>query len=154
MLAKQGQSLALVDANFSRGNLATSLGLEFDQGWEHVLAGEIPLAECAVHAVADGMTLIPLSGPVAALDERLASIQTAVIAGVLRYHHDVVLVDLGSADQPEQMAGIASMVEHYRLDTTIVVAPSGPADSATTRQIAALQDVLGRTCLGVIGNRV
>lgn len=153
MIAQTGASLAVVDANFSLGNLASSLGLEFDQGWEHVLTGEIPLAECAVHSLADAMTLIPLCGPVESCEERLASIQTSVIAGVLRYHHDIVLVDLGSPLSTQQVSAVHSMVEHCRLDTTIIVAPSGTTDPATADSIESLQQLLGTTCMGVIGNR-
>ncbi|QEG33142.1 tyrosine-protein kinase family protein [Bythopirellula goksoeyrii] len=152
MIAQTGASLAVVDANFSLGNLASSLGLEFDQGWEHVLTGEIPLAECAVHSLADAMTLIPLCGPVESCEERLASIQTSVIAGVLRYHHDIVLVDLGSPLSTQQVSAVHSMVEHCRLDTTIIVAPSGTTDPATADSIESLQKLLGTTCMGVIGN--
>lgn len=153
MIAKEGTSLAVVDANFSQGDLAKNLGLEFGQGWEHVIAGEIPLAECAVHSLSDEMTLIPLCGPVECCEERLTSIQTAVIAGVLRYHHDLVLVDLGAPQTPDQYAAMQGMIEHYRLDTTIIVAPSGSTDPTTMRSIGSLQQLLGSTCLGVIGNR-
>ncbi len=153
MIAKEDASLAIVDANFSQGDLARSLGLEFEQGWEHVIAGKIPLAECAVHSLSDEMTLIPLCGPVESCEERLASIQTAVIAGVLRYHHDLVLVDLGAPQSPDQYSAMQGMVEHYRLDTTIIVAPSGSTDPTTMRSIESLRQLLGSTCLGVIGNR-
>lgn len=153
MISRASASLAVVDANFSQGNLASSLGLEFDQGWEHVLTGEIPLAECAVHSLADEMTLIPLCGPVDSSEERLASIQTSVIAGVLRYHHDIVLVDLGAPQSSQQFSAVHSMVENCRLDTTMIVAPSGSSDPAISRSIESLQQLLGTTCLGVIGNR-
>ncbi|TWU27831.1 CpsD/CapB family tyrosine-protein kinase [Bythopirellula polymerisocia] len=153
MIAQAGTPLTVVDANFSQGDLATRLGLEFDQGWEDVLAGEIPLAECAVHSLADCMTLIPLGGPVLSINESLASIQTAVIAGVLRYHHDIVLVDLGTPQTPEEYSAVQGMVEHCRLDTTIIVAPSGSSDPTTLHIIDSLRQLLGSTCLGVIGNR-
>ncbi len=153
LITETGSSLALVDANFAQGDLAAKLGLEFEHGWEHVLTGNIPLAECAVHSLSDGMTLIPLSAPVDCCDERLASIQTAVIAGVLRYHHDVVLLDLGAPQTPQEYAALERIVEHCRLDTTILIAPSGAGDTKTARSIDCMRQLLGNTCQGVIGNR-
>jgi Mrp family chromosome partitioning ATPase len=153
LLATSGRSVALVDGNFVQGNLAQTLGLEFNQGWEDVLAGNIPLAECAVASLSDKMTLIPLGGPAQDVIERLGSIQSSVIAGMLRYHHDLVLFDLGAASDTTQFAATRGIVEHCRLDAGIVVAPVGTRDPITLFGIDQLNNVFGEQCLGTIGNR-
>lgn len=151
--AQSGQNVALVDANFVRGNLAASLGLEFDAGWEDVLTGQIPLAECAVLSLADKLTLIPLGGPALAESDRVANIQSSVIAGMLRYHYDLVLFDLGAPQDNTQLSVTHNIVEHCRLDGAIVVAPSNSKDAATVHAVEQLNKVLGTLCLGIIGNR-
>ncbi|MDZ4659475.1 MAG: cellulose synthase operon protein YhjQ/BcsQ [Bythopirellula sp.] len=153
LIAAAGHSMALVDANFTRGNLASTLGLEFDTGWEDVLAGQIPLAECAVMSLADKLTLVPLGGPATAESERLTSIQSSVIAGMLRYHHELVLFDLGAASEKSQLAAIQNTIEHCRLDAGIIIAPSGASDPVTVHGIDQLGKLFGPLCLGVIGNR-
>jgi Mrp family chromosome partitioning ATPase len=152
-IAQSGHSIAVVDANFAEANLASTLGLEFDAGWEDVLAGQIPLAECAVLSLADKITLIPLGGNSAAFTDRLSSIQSSVIAGMLRYHHDIVLFDLGTVNDAQQFAAMKSIVEHCRLDVGIIVAPTGGKDVATLHGIDQLSTLFGPLCLGVIGNR-
>jgi Mrp family chromosome partitioning ATPase len=153
LIAESGRSVALVDGNFAQGDLARTLGLEFNQGWEDVLAGNIPLAECAVASLSDRMTLIPLGGPAEGVIERLSSIQPSVIAGMLRYHYELVLFDLGAASEPTQLTATRGIIEHCRLDAGIVVATVGARDPLTIHGIDQLHAALGPTCLGVIGNR-
>ncbi len=102
LLAETGKSVAMVDGNFASSALAKSLGIEFEIGWEDVLAGKVPLAESIVNSINDQIALLPLSGsPSLAVSpsDLLAGIQTSVSAGVLRYHYDVVLFDLGSSSK-------------------------------------------------------
>lgn len=153
LLAMSGHTVALVDANFVQGNLARSLGIEFELGWGDVLAGKTPLAECAIASLADRMTLIPLGGPSEGEIGRLGSIQSSVIAGMLRYHYDVVLFDLGSASDPTQCAATRSIIDHCRLDAGIVVTTAGTTDAVTIHGMEQLNAALGASCLGVIGNR-
>lgn len=153
LIAEAGKSVGMVDGNFVKGNLARTLGLEFNQGWEDVLVGNMPLAECAVASLSDKMTLIPLNGPAEGEIERLASIQASVIAGMLRYHHDFVLFDLGTASDPRQLEAIRGIVKHCRLDAGIVVATVGANDPISTHGIDQLTATFGPICLGVIGNR-
>lgn len=153
LAAEAGCNVALVDGNFVQGDLAQMLGLEFDLGWEDVLTGKLPLTECAVASLADRMTLIPLGGPAEVEIERLTSIQSSVIAGMLRYHHDLVLFDLGSASDPTQLAAAHGIAEHCRLDAGIIVATLGASDPVTVHGVDQLNAVFGANCLGVIGNR-
>jgi Mrp family chromosome partitioning ATPase len=153
LFAESGRNVALVDGNFVHGDLARTLGLEFDLGWEDVLAGKMPLAECAVASLTDKMTLVPIGGPAETEIGRLTSIQSSVIAGMLRYHYDLVLFDLGSASNPTQLSAITGVVEHCRLDAGIVVATVGARDPITIHGIDQFGAVFGPSFLGVVGNR-
>jgi len=152
LLAEEGNSLAVVDANFSSGDLARSLGMEFSVGWEDVLAGKVPLAESAVYSLADRISVLPLKGPQNDARESLASIQSSVIAGVLRYHYDLVLFDLGVPTEPQQCADVQRILEHCRLDVAIIVADSPGMNPAAEEQTEQLVNLFGPLCLGVIGN--
>lgn len=153
LIAESQHTVAVVDANFSRANLAKSLGLEFDTGWNDVLVGSIPLAESAVASLRDQMTLVPLAERREAVHERLTSIQSSVIAGMLRYHHELVLFDLGAANNPAQLGIVKDIVENCRLDAGIIVATTGGHDLATRHGIEQLSAAFGPLCLGTIGNR-
>lgn len=153
LLASVGKSVVLVDANFAKASLAQDLGLEFQTGWEHALTGELPLAECVVKSLDDNMALLPLTKRTAAANELLAGIQTSVTAGILRYHYDVVLFNLGAAGQPPQQTAAQSIMQHCRLDASIIIADSDTSGSDQD-QINPLMSILGSTCLGIIGNNV
>jgi Mrp family chromosome partitioning ATPase len=152
MIAEAGHGIAIIDGHFAKPNLAAGLGLEFETGWHSVLDRQIPLAECAVLSLGDRITLIPLGMNALASAERLASIQSSVIAGMLRYHHEVVLFDLGAADNPRQLAIAQNIVEHCRLDVGLVVTPTGARDLANLHGMEQLTTMFGSLCLGVVGN--
>lgn len=152
LLAETGKSVAIVDGNFATGTLAKSLGLEFDTGWEDVLAGRVPLAESMVRSINDNVSLLPLGGHVQSPGGLLAGIQTSVSAGVLRYHYDLVLFDLGTPSQGEQLSSAKSLLEHCRIDASILVADTAATNVESDHQVAQLMSLLGSTCLGVIGN--
>jgi Mrp family chromosome partitioning ATPase len=152
LIAEAGHSIAIVDGHFAKPNLASSLGLEFETGWHSVLDRQIPLAECAVLSLSDRMTLIPLGMNALSSAERLASIQSSVIAGMLRYHHEVVLFDLGSANDSRQLAAAKDIVEHCRLDVGLIVTPTGARDMTNLHGMEQLTKMFGPLCLGVIGN--
>lgn len=149
LVGSAGKSVALVDANFTKASLGSDLGMEFEQGWEHVLTGELPLAECAVKSLDDRMTLLPLTAPRDNAHQLLASIHTSVTAGVLRYHYDVVLFNLGAGDLAPQNYAAHAVVQGCKIDAGIIVADNqrtgiDPMDS--------LLSLFGSNCLGVIGN--
>ena len=152
MLASTGKSIALVDADFENRALAESLGLEFDTGWEHVLTGQMPLAESVVLSVSDRIAVLPLAGHNAPAAELLSSIQTSVTAGVLRYHYDLVLFDLGNAGTPPQQSAAQRIVDDCRIDASIIVADATHCSAVTNEQVSPLMSLLGPTCLGVVGN--
>lgn len=154
LLAETGKSVTMVDGNFATCTLAKSLGIEFEIGWEDVLAGRVPLAESVVSSINDKISLLPLSGSQTTASDLLASIQTSVSAGVLRYHYDVVLFDLGSPGQEPQLTAVRNLLEHCRIDASILVADSSATDAESGQTIDRLMSLLGSSCLGLIGNSI
>jgi len=155
LLAETGKSVAMVDSNFASSTLAKSLGIEFEIGWEDVLAGRVPLAESIVNSINDQIALLPLSGsPSLAVSpsDLLAGIQTSVSAGVLRYHYDVVLFDLGSPGDDPQLSAVQKILEHCRIDASILVADTSATDAQSGQQVEPMMSLFGSTCLGLIGN--
>jgi len=152
LLAETGKAVAMVDGNFQSCMLAKSLGLEFEIGWEDVLSGKVPLAESIVNSIDDQISLLPLNGSHSSPSELLAGIQTSVSAGVLRYHYDVVLFDLGSPAEGPQLAAVQNMLEHCRLDASILVADTSANDAESGQSIDHLMSLFGSSCLGLIGN--
>ena len=153
LLAQAGLEVALVDANFERGSLATELGLEFETGWRDVLLGKNPLAESVIRSLEDRLALLPLAGPLAGAHELLSSIQTSVTAGVLRYHYDAVLFDLGAPGQGPQRDAVVQILKNCRLDASLIVADSSSRSIQSADDIEAVMDLLGETCHGLIGNQ-
>jgi Mrp family chromosome partitioning ATPase len=153
LVASIGKSVAIVDGDFASRSLAHNLGLECDAGWETVLAGEAPLAECVVRSIDDGVALLPLVGHSTPPVELLTSIQTSVSAGVLRYHYDLVLFDLGAACREPQASAARTLVDHCRIDASIIVADWANDHAAGAEQVDQLLSLFGSTCLGLIGNQ-
>jgi len=152
LLAESGKLVAIVDANFASAGLARQLGLEITAGWEDVLLGQVPLAECVVQSLEDRIALLPLAGRKDLPSDLLTNIQTSISAGVLRYHYDLVLFDLGAAGQEPQQSMAQSLVNHCRLDASIIVADASTDDAASSRQIDQLLSIFDSSCLGLIGN--
>lgn len=149
LMGSVDKSIAIIDANFAKASLAQDLGLEFEVGWEQVLTGELPLAECVVKSIDDRMALLPLTRPHTHAHELLASIHTSITAGVLRYHYDVVLFNLGAAVHAPQDAAAYNIMEHCRLDANVIVADT---ERTGLEPMDTLLSLFGSTCLGVIGN--
>ena len=95
LLVDAGKSVAIVDGNFTAPGLAAQLGPGGRVGWEDVLAGDAPLAESVVYSLADRIALLPLVAGGDRGGGKLRRIHASVTAGVLRYHYDMVLFDLG-----------------------------------------------------------
>lgn len=149
LVGSLGKTVALVDANFTKASLGRDLGLEFGAGWESALKGELPLAECVVKSLDDQMALLPLAQTHTQTNGLLGSIHTSVTAGVLRYHYDLVLFNLGAAAEEHQDEAAYHVMQHCRLDANIIVADSEDTGIAPMDTLLSL---FGDTCLGVIGN--
>ncbi len=167
-LAASGNRVAVVDADFATAALATreesgldlasQLGLVATVGWEDVLAGRVPLAEGVIQSATEPMAVLPILRRPNSADESLQVIQThgiqaSVTAGVLREHYDVVLVDLGCATQPVQVSTVRAIVQHCRLDATLIVTRESAAGPERLSS-GVLTPTPETICLGVVENWV
>jgi Mrp family chromosome partitioning ATPase len=151
LLVASDKTVAIVDGNFAAPALAASLGLAADLGWEDVLAGRTPLADAVIHSLNDRIALLPLLAGGAHAAEKLDAIHASVTAGVLRYHYDIVLFDLGALADPAQAAIACRIARRCRLDGMLLAtAPSAPLSPA---RVAQLAPGLAEVCLGVIENQ-
>ena len=116
-LLGQGRKVVLVDANWSNPQLAQSLGLLPQIGWEETLCGGLPLEEVVIESLADGLAVLPVREPSAST---ITQGQIAASFDILAREFDVVLVDLGPlaqlADESNPARGVAA-----RMDAVIVV---------------------------------
>ena len=153
LLVEAGTTVAIVDANFAKPGLAGHLGLAASSGWEEVLSGRLSLAEAIVHSLADRISLLPLAigGPAAA--SRLETIHASVTAGVLRYHYDIVLFDLGVVADPHQGPIVRRLIQQCRLDGALVASGSGGA-AVQPQQLLRTAPELAAICLGVVENQL
>jgi Mrp family chromosome partitioning ATPase len=153
LLVEAGKTVAIVDANFAKPGLATHLGLAAEMGWEDVLSGRVSLAEAVVHSLGDRVSLLPLAigGPAAA--SRLETIHASVTAGVLRYHYDIVLFDLGVVADPQQGPIARRVIQQCRLDGALVASGRGAA-AAQPQQLLRSAPELATICLGVVENQL
>jgi Mrp family chromosome partitioning ATPase len=154
MLVECGKTIAIVDGNFASPGLASQLGLACEAGWEDVLAGKSPLAESVVQSVGDRLALLPLVRGGAAAAERLQSIHASVTAGVLRYHYDMVLFDLGVLTDRIQGPIVGSLARHCRLDGIVLTSGAGRGAAFEPQRLMQTAPELATICLGVVKSQV
>jgi Mrp family chromosome partitioning ATPase len=149
LLVDAGKTVAVVDGDFQTAGLAQSLGVAPDTGWEDVLAGRAPLADAAIHSLGDRLALLPLVKGGVSAAEKLDGIHASITAGVLRYHYDVVLFDLGAVVDRQQGPTACRLTRRCRLDSLVIAATAGDA-IACEQLLAAEAPELASICLGVI----
>ena len=153
LLVEAGKSVAIVDADFLTAGLAPSLGLAAEIGWEDVLAGRVPLAESVVQSISDRVALVPLINGGAPAAEKLDTIHASVTAGVLRYHYDMVLFDLGAVADPVQGVIARRVARQCRLDGFVLTLDANRA-AITAQSLTQTSPELAAICLGVIENQL
>lgn len=151
LATQAGKTTVLVDGNFTDPCLATRLGLEVDSGWEQVLSGATPLASSVIHSEGDALALLPLIAGGLRASEQIDTIHASVTAGVLRYHYDLVLIDLGSVAGGGQTAVARKLAQQLRLDACVLT--SGQAEPGLLAQFAASVPELADILLGVVENQ-
>jgi Mrp family chromosome partitioning ATPase len=93
-LANSGARVALVDADFSRPQVAASLGTAAEVGWEETLS-EASSSEALIESLDDRLVIVPLRRPVA--ESVLVASRVGLRAAIERIQaeFDVVCIDAG-----------------------------------------------------------
>jgi Mrp family chromosome partitioning ATPase len=150
--AQSGLNVAMIDADFTRPQLAAVIGLEVAYGWQDAAQGKIPLAEAAVKSLADRITVLPLepssvAWPLALADKRVSAIIRAVAQS-----HDLVIIDLGPL--PGGGDPIFASDEPAPLDAAIVLRDLRYATPAETKAIGERLHASGVEAIGIAENFV
>ncbi len=154
LLADAGKSVAIVDGNFAAPGLAMQLGLAVASGWEDVLSGAVPLAEGVVFSLGDRVALLPLVRGGVAAAEKLDAIHASVTAGVLRYHYDMVLFDLGNVFDPVQGPIARRLARQCRLDGVVLTSGLAATSAVHPQRLVQTAPELAAICLGVVENQL
>ena len=93
-LSVEGVPIALVDADFSRGQLAESLGVCPHFGWHDVIEGRAQLTDALIESTEDRLTVLPTA---VCSHSLLDKVTPSVGMQLLRRQFPCVLVDLGAA---------------------------------------------------------
>ncbi|MEM8667586.1 MAG: division plane positioning ATPase MipZ [Planctomycetota bacterium] len=144
--AAAGIRVALVDADTEKPTLAEDLRLDLQYGWVDTIRGGLPISEVAVHAVEDGVTLIPLmqpNGPTAGTAEEVAQLLKA-----LRNRFELVVVD-GPAEMSQAVLAFADSV-----DTAIVVRDTARTDARMINEYSYRLREAGIQGVGIVENFV
>lgn len=152
LLIEAGKTVAVVDGDFATAGLARYLGMAPEVGWEDVLAGRAPLAECIVQSLEDRIAVLPLVQGGLAAAEKLDAIHASVTAGVLRYHYDVVLFDLGVVADEIQGPVARRIARRCRLDAILLTTDANSAASISPARFLQIAPELADSCLGVVEN--
>ena len=92
-VSSHGRKVVLVDAHAHNPQLAQSLGLLPQIGWEETLSGDLPLEEVVIESIENGLAVVPICN---LSSESVAEGQVAASFEILAREFEVVLVDLGS----------------------------------------------------------
>jgi Mrp family chromosome partitioning ATPase len=94
-LAEVVQKVALVDGNTANPQLAKSLDVCLESGWEDAIADKQPAEETAVASLGEGITLLPMATARATPLDAPAAARVAAVMRQLADSHDIVLIDVG-----------------------------------------------------------
>ena len=94
-LAEANLSVALVDADAERPELARRLDVQVAVGWNDVNVGRTELTEVAITSLDDNVTLVPLRDAIPVEERSNLRPRAIQLMHELASHHDLVLVDAG-----------------------------------------------------------
>lgn len=147
-LAVKGVKTVVVDANFSRPELARRLGVAAQAGWDDVLRGDLPLEEVVISSSLDQLAVAPWKQQSASGKVVAHRLRAATTFGILRDAYDLVLIDAGCISNEEHAADFLSSCEAARLNGVYLVfdGREGALDEATR-----MSDLLAAAGISVYG---
>ena len=142
--AAAGKSVALVDANLEQPKLADELRLDLQYGWVDTIRAGLPIKEVAVHAVEDGVTLIPLMPPKG--KNAATGYEVVQLINVLKDKFELIILD-GPTSQSGQIHQCASAV-----DSAIIVRDMTRTDTLAINEFSYRLRESGIQGVGVVEN--
>lgn len=142
-VASAGYRVALIDADVQAPTLADELRLDVEFGWLDAIRGGLPIEEVSVHAISDGVTLVPLMPP----QERTAASGQEIesLVAQLKSQFDLVVID--------GPAGLHAVAEESRaFDTALIVRDCDATQPAEINALSYRLREEGVQGVGVIEN--
>lgn len=150
--AKTGLKVALVDADFSRPQLAASLGLEIAASWHDAALGKTNISEAAIKSIEDNLTVLPLDASTAAAPLSLADPRLTKMLREVASSFDLLVLDLGptaAGDEP-----LFPENEAPPADAAIVVRDLRYSTPAESQAIGERLSISGIEAVGIAENFV
>ncbi len=144
--AASGIRVALVDADIEDPTLAEELRLDLQYGWVDTVRGGLPIKEIAVHAVEDGVTLVPLMAPQG--QTAATPYEVTQLIESLQNSFDLILIDGPSA--------LSSSIQQIAMavDSAILVRDVTRTDQSMVNQLSDQLYRAGIRGVGVVENFV
>lgn len=150
--AQAGLNVAMIDADFTRPQLAAVIGLEVAYGWQDAAQGKIPLPEAAVRSLADKITVLPLEASSVAWPLAMSDKRVAALIRTVSQTHDLVIIDLGPLSGGSELLFAAD--EAAPLDAAIVLRDLRYATPIETQAIGQRLHDSGVEAVGIAENFV
>ncbi|MBP29600.1 CpsD/CapB family tyrosine-protein kinase [Methylobacterium sp.] len=145
--ARRGRSAVLIEANWSRPSLAEAYGLIGRPGFADIVAGAVAPSR-GVHAVADGLSLVPAGTPAAIRKATLDDGRVEDFLALVDERFDLALVDCEPITEIGDAAALSPFVDGF-----IVVIGAERTRRAVAQQALADLRAAGGAPLGVVLNR-
>lgn len=150
--AQSGLNVALIDADFTRPQLASVMGLEVAYGWQDAAQGKIPLPEAAVRSLADKITVLPLEASSVSWPLSLADKRVSALIRTVSETHDLVIVDLAPMSGGSEPVFAADEAPPF--DAVIVLRDLRYATPSETQAIGLRLHEAGIEAIGIAENFV
>ncbi|AIQ93816.1 MULTISPECIES: CpsD/CapB family tyrosine-protein kinase [Methylobacterium] len=145
--ARRGRSAVLIEANWSRPSLAEAYGLIGRPGFADIVAGSVAPSR-GVHAVADGLSVVPAGTPAAIRKATLDDGRVEDFLALVDERFDLALVDCEPITEIGDAAALSPFVDGF-----IVVIGAERTRRAVAQQALADLRAAGGAPLGVVLNR-
>ncbi|MHC4401796.1 MAG: tyrosine-protein kinase family protein [Planctomycetota bacterium] len=152
-LAERGLKVAMVDADFCNPLLAQRLGLLPESGWEKVLCHGWPVSEVLIESVGDRLVVLPLGGP-HTCPSCEGGHDCASAGGLheLAEHYDLVLVDLGEAEETLARGEEPSQGDLDWIDAAVLVHNVRSTGQADLNRVRSQLKAAGLAEAGIVEN--
>ncbi len=140
-----GIRVALIDGDTEAPTLIEDLRLDLQHGWVDNVRGGLPLKEIAIHAVEDGLTLIPLTPPTYP-SAAASPYEISEVVKALRDRFDLVVMDGGCGATPAVCQTASAF------DSVVIVRDQKKTDDETIHQFAKKLTDAGVPGVGLVEN--
>jgi receptor protein-tyrosine kinase len=145
-----GLKTILVDGNSANGELSRRWGKKGNAGLQELVEGETAPIDCIQPLDETGVSFVSIGAESQATTTKSAGWKGRLAAMMqLKYHGELVVIDLSSAETMSQAAVLAS-----KLDGVVVVAESGKTESVSAEATLERLQTGGANVYGIVMNKM